>query len=128
MLAGGVGEGVEGTQEIELYLWVVAAWAAGMACSGGSTVSRGWWRGRYGGGGVPAGLRWVGRGSGRRREVGGPRGRWARTAGSGPGWRTSTAAVLAWTPGADEKPSVRGKGEGGRKYMGGPFVPGEAKT
>ena len=69
MLAGGVGEGVEGTQEIELYLWVVAAWA-GMACSGGSTASRGWWRGRYGGGGVPAGLRWVGRGSGRRREVG----------------------------------------------------------
>ena len=63
------GEGVEGTQEIELYLWVVAAWA-GMACSGRSTASRGWWRGRYGGGGVPAGLRWVGRGSGRRREVG----------------------------------------------------------
>ena len=63
-------DGVEGTQEIELYLWVVAAWAAGMACSGGSTASRGWWRGRYGGGGVPAGLRWVGRGSGRRREVG----------------------------------------------------------
>ena len=71
MLAGGVGEGVEGTQEIELYLWVVAAWA-GMACSGGSTASRGWRRrrGRYGGGGVPAGLRWVGRGSGRRREAG----------------------------------------------------------
>ena len=89
MLAGGVGEGVEGTQEIELYLWVVAAWA-GMACSGGSTASRGWRRrrGRYGGGGVPAGLRWVGRGSGRRREVGGARGRWARAAGSGPGWRT----------------------------------------
>jgi len=59
MLAGGVGEGVEGTQEIELYLWVVTAWA-GMAYSGGSTASRGWWRGRYGGGG----------GSGRWREVG----------------------------------------------------------
>ena len=43
-----------------------------MACSGGSTASRGWRRrrGRYGGGGVPAGLRWIGRGSGRRREVG----------------------------------------------------------
>ena len=51
---------LEGTQEIELYLWVVATWA-GMACSGGSTASRGWWRGRrYGSGG----------GSGRRREVG----------------------------------------------------------
>ena len=97
----GMGEGVEGTQEIELYLWVVAAWA-GMACSGGSTASRGWRRGRYGGGGVPAGLRWVGRGSGRRREVGGARGRRVDLA----RWvEQGTAAA----PGADEKPSVRGR-------------------
>ena len=29
---------------------------------------------------------------------------------------------------AIKKPSVYGKGEGGKKYMGGPFVPGEATT
>ena len=37
------------------------------------------------------------RGSGRRREVGDAQGRWARAAGVGPGWRTSTAAALAGT-------------------------------
>ena len=68
------------------------------------------------------------RGSGRRREVGGARGCWARAAGL---WAaTSMAAVLGDVggkgdvDGADEKPSLRGKGEGGRKYMGGPFCPG----
>ena len=70
---------------------------------------------------VAAVFRWVGRGSGRRREVGGARGRRVDLA----RWvEQGTAAA----PGADEKPSVRGKGEGGRKYMGGPFVPGEATT
>ena len=79
-----------------------AAWA-GMACSGGSTASRGWWRGRYGGGGVPAGLRWVG-------SV--RSGLWAAA--------TSMAAVLGSRGGGsrgrrrhqaqiDEKPSVRGR-------------------
>src|SRR6185436_12416949 len=102
-----------------LYLWVVAAWA-GMACSGGSTASRGWRRrrGRYGGGGVPAGLRWVGRGSGRRRR------RWRR--------RCSARAVGgAGDGGGTRRRSMRNQvlGEGRRrKLYGGPFVPGEATT
>ena len=126
-------DGVEGTQEIELYLWVVAAWAAGMACSGGSTASRGWWRGRYGGGGVPAGLRWVGRGSGRRREVGDARGRWARAAGL---WAaTLTAAVLgdvglarwgeqgmAAAPGADQETKCLGEGRRRKEIYGGDLL------
>ena len=92
-----------------------AAWA-GMACSGGSTASRGWWRGRYGGGG----------GSGRRRVRSGP------ALGGG---ETSMAAVLgsrgggsrpdgAAAPGADEKPSVRGRAKEEGNILGGPFVPG----
>ena len=36
-------------------------------------------------------------GSGRRREVSGARGRWARVARAGLGWRTSTAAALTGT-------------------------------
>ena len=109
MLAGGVGEGVEGTQEIELYLWVVAAWA-GMACSGGSTASRGWWRGRYGGGS----------GSGRRRMRSGP------ALGGG---ETSMAAVLGSRgggsrTGADEKPSVRRRAKEEGNIWGGAFCPG----
>ena len=112
-----------------------------MACSGGSTASRGWWRGRYGGGG----------GSGRRREVGalgggdvdGGGARLARWGEQDDGVRsglwaaaTSMAAVLdsrgggsrpdgPAAPGADEKPSVRGKGERRRKEIyGGAFCPG----
>ena len=54
-------------------------------------------------------------------DGGGARGRWARAVGG-------SEQVMAAAPGADEKPSVRGKGEGGRKYIGGPFVPGEATT
>ena len=123
-------DGVEGTQEIELYLWVVAAWAAGMACSGGSTASRGWWRGRYGGGGVPAGLQWVGRGSGRRRR------RWRRCSAhavGGAGRRRHQAQM---------RNQVLGEGRRRKEIYGGgllsrvnprpgtkgPFVPGRGFT
>ena len=89
------------------------------------------------GGGVRAGMADVDGGGARRYN--GTRGCWARAAGL---WAaTTTAAVLgdvglarwgeqgtATAPGVDKKPSVRGKGEGGRTYMGGPFVPGEATT
>ena len=109
-----------------------------MAYSGRSTASRGWRRGRYGSGGVPAGLRWVGRGSGQRRDVGALGGgdvdgggarlaRWGERDGGG----TS----------ADEKPSVRGRAKeegniwGGllsrvnpRPRTKGPFVPGRGFT
>ena len=85
-------------------------------------------------GGVRAGMVDVDGGSARRYN--GTRGRWARAAGL---WAaTSTAAVLgdvglaqwgeqgtAAAPGADEKPSVRGKGERRRKEIyGGSFCPG----
>ena len=106
-----------------------AAWA-GMACSGGSTASRGWWRGR----GVTAAA--VALGGGVRSGL------WAAA--------TSMAAVLgsrgggsrtAAAPGADEKPSVRGRAkEEGNIWGGllsrvkpppgikGPFVPGRGST
>ena len=52
--------------------------------------------------------------------------------GPGPGWRTSTAAVLGelerWREQGNERREGGRAKEGGRKYMGGPFVPGEATT
>ena len=102
---------MEGTRSSSTFGY--AAWA-GMACSGGSTASRGWWRGRYGGGG----------GSGRRRVRSGP------ALGGG---ETSMAAVLGSRgggsrTGADEKPSVRRRAKEEGNIWGGPFVPGEATT
>ena len=85
-----------------------AAWA-GMACSGGSTASRGWWRGR----GVMAAA--VALGGGVRSGL------WAAA--------TSMAAVLGSRgggsrTGADEKPSVRRRAKEEGNIWGGAFCPG----
>ena len=88
-------------------------------------------------GGVRAGMADVDGGGARRYN--GTRGRWARAAGL---WAaTTTAAVLGdvelarWGEQGNgrrrhQKKQVFGgrAKEGGRKYMGGPFVPGEATT
>jgi len=89
-----------------------------MACSGGSTASRGWWRGRYGGGGVPAGLRWVGRGSGRRREVGALGGGDVDGGGGARLARWGEQGTAA-APGVDQKTKCLGEGRRRKEIYGG---------
>ena len=112
-------DGVEGTQEIELYLWVVAAWAAGMACSGGSTASRA----GDGGEGVTAAAVFRRVSGGLVGALGGGvrSGLWAAA--------TSMAAVLGSRgggsrTGAEMRNQVLGEGRRRKEIYGGAFCPG----